>query len=206
MSLIDDVKKGEYKSSVGVPLGRVDIPPDVADYLGDLRRRVFDLEAQSDKRGIGSTITRQIVTQTINSTTLQIPNAVLLYPSGEGSIGIFSPDEGGLGSALAGAANGDTVWLPSQVMSLTAGITIPLGVALVGLSENSVLYFNGFSGTAITLSANSKLGNFHLIFLADGATGIGVDARVYGAVVNIPTVYVQGPTTIAVGVWIGAAP
>ena len=70
-----------------------------------------------------------------------------------------------------------TVWLPSGPIALTAPITIPASVALIGISHKAILNFSGFAGAAIVLSANSVIQDFTL----NHTDGIWFDASAGGA-------------------------
>lgn len=91
-----------------------------------------------------------------------LENKIYLWHADGSAIDVFDPNQAGLVAALAGAAAGDTVWLPSIPIACTAAITIPASVALVGLSHKSILSFSGFAGAAIVLSAGSIIDSFTL--------------------------------------------
>ena len=108
-----------------------------------------------------------------------IENKIYVWHADGSSIDVFDPfavTDAGLIGAMAVAASGDTIWLPSIPITLTAGITLPVNVNMIGISDNSILSFSGFSGAAITLSANSTVTHFTLTFTATGDDAIGIEA------------------------------
>ena len=110
-----------------------------------------------------------------------LENKIYLWPADGSTITTFDPDQAGLIAALAAAASGDTVWLPSIPIALTAGITIPANVALVGISHEAQLNSSGFSGTAITLSDDSICCNFTATMQSNGTTAVLFDATATGS-------------------------
>ena len=138
--------------------------------------------------------TAQILSESAANSNLPagfaLENKIYLWPGDGGPISTFDADAAGLVAALAAAASGDTVWLPSIPISLTAAITIPLGVSVIGLShDGSILSFTTLSNeSAITHSASSTLE--HLTVIVAGTQPlIGVDARAAKAAVRHVAVY-----------------
>ena len=137
--------------------------------------------------------TAQILSESVANSNLPagfaLENKIYLWPW-HGGISTFDADAAGLVAALAAAASGDTVWLPSIPISLTAAITIPLGVSVIGLShDGSILSFTTLSNeSAITHSASSTLE--HLTVIVAGTQPlIGIDARAAKATVRHVAVY-----------------
>jgi len=128
-------------------------------------------------------------------------NNIYLWPCDGGPIVQYAPNEAGLTTALSAAVTGDSVILPSIAIALTAGISVPAGVALVGISHNALLSFSGFSGTAITLSEGSLVEGFAVDMVSNGTTAIGINAEVADAVVSDMDVTASGGSTtnIAIG-------
>lgn len=110
-----------------------------------------------------------------------------------------------LADAAASATSGDTIVLPSRMIAITAGVTLAAGVALVGMSDKSVISASGFSGTAITLSAGSICSGFTLNFVATGTTAIGISACAANALVRDMTVTVSGGSTSNIGIVTGVS-
>lgn len=111
-----------------------------------------------------------------------LENKIYVWHADGSTVDLFAPDATGLGLALAAAASGDTVWLPSIPIALTAAVTIPASVALTGISHDASLTFSGFSTAAIVLSANSIIEGFTLTH----SDGIGFDATTAGSkVINM---------------------
>lgn len=96
-----------------------------------------------------------------------------------------------LEEAITAATSGDTIVLPSQTITLTAGVTLGTGVALVGMSDKSIISASGFSGTAITMAADAICWRFGLIYVSSNTTGIGINACFAGAIVRDVTVSVD---------------
>lgn len=102
----------------------------------------------------------------------------------------YAVTEAGLNDALTASREGGAITLPSMQIDLTASITIPIGVALIGLShDGSILSFSGLSAaSAIVHSARSTLE--HLTVIVDGSQPlIGVNARAAKARVRHVAVY-----------------
>jgi len=132
-------------------------------------------------------------------------NKIVLYRAIGGPLAIYEPTMAGLVAALEGASDGDTVWLPSiQIGPITTGVALPPGIAVVGLSEMSMLVFTQFSGTAVTMNDNSVVRGFLVSFQSNGTTAIGIDARFPGAAVDNMIVVVDGGSVTNVAVWAGA--
>lgn len=136
------------------------------------------------------------------SGTLQ--NKIVLFRADGSAIVIHEPDQAGVVAVLDLASDGDTVWLPSIQIGLMTGITLPPGVAVVGVSEMSTLVFSQFSGTAITMAENAVVRGFSVSFRSNGTTAIGIDARFPGAAVDNMLVVVNGGSSTCVAVWAGA--
>lgn len=134
-----------------------------------------------------------------------IPNEIYLWKSNGADVTTYAPTEAGLLAAIAASASGDSIWLPSMPIALTAGITLQGCTALVGIDEYSILNFSGFSGAAITMADNAVCNRFSVIYVASGATAIGIDARFAGAVVNDVNVHVFDGSSDNIAIWAGAA-
>src|SRR5512139_1293156 len=124
--------------------------------------------------------TAQIYTEAISQASLPggfaLENKIYLWPADGGAISTFDADQAGLIAALAATATGDTAWLPSIAIALTTGVTVPAGVVLIGISDNAALSFSGFSGAAVTLSADSTVYGISIAIVSNGVDAIGVDA------------------------------
>ncbi len=104
----------------------------------------------------------------------------------------FDPDAIGLGTAIGVARDGGAITIPSMTIALTASITLPIGVTLIGLSrEGSRLSFTGLSGaSAVIHTARSTLE--HLTVIVAGTQPlVGVDARAAKARVRHVAVYME---------------
>ncbi len=102
----------------------------------------------------------------------------------------FDVTETGLNDAIAVARDGGAITIPSMTIALTASITLPIGVTLIGLSrEGSILSFTGLSSaSAIVHTARSTLE--HLTVIVAGTQPlVGVDARAAKARVRHVAVY-----------------
>lgn len=174
MSLLDEVKEAELQTSRGIPTLRTAVNDiTLAQFIGDLRRRVTDLENQKKPRPLIKTVLDPI--EVISDIyLLSNLNKILLYSS---SLLTFYPiSETGLLTALGGAVAGDTVWVPSAGVVLTAGFTMPANVNLIGLSLGSTLTL-AVSGTMITLAAGSKVAHLTMNQTANNASScIGFQA------------------------------
>ena len=123
-----------------------------------------------------------------------VQNKIYLWHADGSTLDIFDPDQAGLIAALAAAAAGDTVWLPSVPIALTAAITIAANVTLIGISDKAALTFTGFSGTAITLSESAALIECGVTFVSNGTTAIGVEASAAGVIVQHVHITASGGT------------
>lgn len=121
-----------------------------------------------------------------------IENKIYVWHADGSTIDLFDPDAAGLALALAAAASGDTVWLPSIPIACTAAITVPASVALTGISHDAILTFTGFATAAVTLSTNSIMEHFTLTH----SDGIGFDASASGAKVIDMIVTADQPGTV----------
>lgn len=130
-------------------------------------------------------------------------NRIYVWHADTSTLGVYFPDESGINDALAAAAAGDTIWLPSVAIALTSGKIIPAGVTLIGLSLNSILSFSGFSGTALTLSTGSFLCNCRIQFVSSGSDEIAIDATVHNARVENVWPQVSGVATNSIKLLIG---
>ncbi len=133
-----------------------------------------------------------------------LTNSIYVWHADGTDLAIYDPDQAGLNSAIGVAATGDTIWLPSVPIALTAGITIPANVALRGISLDAILSFSGFSGAAITMAANAVCDHFTFTYTPSGNNSIGLDARFSGAIVNHVRGSILGSATGCVGVYAGA--
>lgn len=130
-----------------------------------------------------------------------LTNQIVVWYADGSPLGFFDPTEAGLIAALAATTGNDTIALPSVNIALGAAITIPVGVALVGLGEDSILTFAGFNGTAITGALGVSLSNFGLYYTGDG---IGIDARFSNMVVDPRFVILTSGDAANIGVKMGA--
>jgi hypothetical protein len=133
-----------------------------------------------------------------------LQNKIYVWHADGSTPGMYAATEAGLIAALSAAASGDTVWLPSIEIALAAAITLPAGIALIGIDESAVLSFTGFSGTAITMAAGAMCKNFSMVFVATGTTSLGIDARFAGALIDGVAVTVSGGSSSNVAIYIGA--
>lgn len=107
-----------------------------------------------------------------------LENKIYLWQPDGSSLIAYAPDAAGLALALAAAYDGGTIVLPSMQIDLTDGITLPVGVTLIGLSrDETVLSFTTLNNeSAITHSARATLE--HLTVIVAGTQPlVGVDAR-----------------------------
>jgi hypothetical protein len=121
-------------------------------------------------------------------------DTVLTYHANGNPVSEQAATAAGLIAALAAAASGDTVWLPSIEIALTQAITVPASVSLRGFSHNALLSFSGFSTAAIVLSAGSMIEGFTL----EHTDGIGFDASAEGAIALNLIVTADLPATAGV--------
>lgn len=98
-----------------------------------------------------------------------LENKIYVWHADGSAIDTFDADAAGLALAIAAAAAGDTIWLPSINIALTAAITIPANVTLVGISDQAELQFGSISGAALTLSAESVLDRLFVTQTANDA-------------------------------------
>lgn len=133
-------------------------------------------------------------------------NRVLHFDADIDLVTPYQANQLGLMSALNVAAAGDTVWLPSRTITLTAALTIPAGVTLAGIvGGEAYLSFSGFSGVAITLNIGSRCINFALDFVANGgASCVGIDGRKLGTWIESMRVRVRGATAENIAIYTGA--
>lgn len=123
-----------------------------------------------------------------------LENKIYLWPADGSTISTFDATETGLNDSLAASVSGDSVWRPSIPIACTAGITVPAGVALVGISENAILSFSGFDGPAVTLGSGAKMLGGQVLFSVTGAVGVGIDNQAADTVVEHVHVEVSGAT------------
>src|SRR5512139_1195957 len=135
-----------------------------------------------------------------------LDNKIYLWPADGSTIMTYAATQAGLIAALAAATTGDTVWLPSIPIALTAGVTIPAGAALAAISENSILNFSGFSGVAVTLSVGSIAHRPIINFVATGTDATGILADAADCVVIDPVVNVSGATATNIAIGAGSTP
>lgn len=135
-----------------------------------------------------------------------VPNKILLYPSNGGAVSIYEPTQADLLAAIAAQTDGDRIVLPPIpiLMTATAG-SIVAGGSLEGSDWNSILYFSGFSGTALTLNQWSICSSVAIYFDGTGNNdAIGISAQALGAVVDNCFVWAFGATNNNVGIKTGA--
>lgn len=87
-------------------------------------------------------------------------NYVLLYHVN--TITAYAPTEAGLTAALGASADGDTITIPAY--GFTDDFTVPAGVTLMGLGNESIIY-----GT-VTMADESWLQNLKVTSIVDDAT------------------------------------
>src|SRR5512139_4096422 len=133
-----------------------------------------------------------------------LDNKIYLWPADGSTIMTYAATQAGLIAALAAATTGDTVWLPSIPIALTAGVTIPAGAALAAISENSILNFSGFSGVAVTLSVGSIAHRPIINFVATGTDATGILADAADCVVLDAVVNVSGATATNIAIGAGS--
>lgn len=107
-----------------------------------------------------------------------LENKIYLWQPDGSSLIAYTPDSAGLALAIAAAYDGGTIVLPSIQIDLTDGITLPVGVTMVGLSrDGTILSFTTLSNeSAITHTARSTLE--HLTVIVAGTQPlVGVEAR-----------------------------
>lgn len=133
--------------------------------------------------------------------SIGLENKILLWPSSGADFtyaNYFDPDEAGLIAALAAAVSGDTIWLPSISIAMTAGISLTAGVTMRGISNKAALAFAGFAGVAITLLALARIENITITYDGTGqvsATGVLATSQPGGTSVHRCAVQVISATT-----------
>lgn len=130
-------------------------------------------------------------------------DTVLLYKTNGNPVAEFASTSAGIMTAVAAAVSGDTIVLPSRTIALTGALTLPTGVALVGLSDKSIINASSFSGTAITMAADAVCRGFTLSFVSNGTTALGIDARFIRAKVIDMTVTASGGSATNIAVELG---
>lgn len=93
--------------------------------------------------------------------SLGLTNSIYLWHADGSTIEVYDPTETGLNAAIAAATAGDTIWLPSIPITLTAAITIPADVAVIGISGQSKLLMGAISGGAYSFPSTPVLDNFN---------------------------------------------
>lgn len=135
-----------------------------------------------------------------------IENKIYVWYADGSTVDLFDPTETGLDSAIAAAASsGDTIWLPSIDIPISAAKTLGAGVAMRGISHKAILTFSGFSGTALTLSAGSFIEGFTISMTSNGTTAIGVNAEVADAVINDMDITADGGSTTNIAIGAGVS-
>lgn len=125
-----------------------------------------------------------------------LENKIYVWHADGSTIDTFDPDAAGLTLAIAAAATGDTIWLPSISIALTAGVTIPASVTVRGIGTSASLSFSGFSGDGVTLSSGSVLQDVTVTFNGAGyATARGVVASGIGCTLIHISAYASNATT-----------
>lgn len=107
--------------------------------------------------------------------------SIILYKAASRKIRKYSVTTAGLQAALAGAGNGDVVWLPACM--ITGNQTVPAGVALVGASSQKTKLTG-----QITLASGACLQS-----LMVKRTEISASA-IYGVIDGGGTAYIQNCT------------
>lgn len=90
-----------------------------------------------------------------------LENKIYLWPADGSTIATFDPTEAGLIAALAAAASGDTVWMPSIPIACTSSITIPAGVALKAIDLIAPLTFGTLGGGVPAFPSTPIKDNFN---------------------------------------------
>lgn len=135
-------------------------------------------DAQYDALRVFSTQQIQSAGTEAASAGAGLQNRIYLWQPDGSSLIDYAPDESGLGDAITAVYDGGAIILPSIQIDLTAAITIPVGVSLIGLSrDGAVLSFTGLNNeSAVIHSTRSTLD--HLTVSVDGTQPlVGVDAR-----------------------------
>lgn len=119
-------------------------------------------------------------------------DTILLYKANGTPVQEFPATMAGINSAHAAAVSGDRIIFPTIMITCTAGVTIPAGVAWY----YAKLSFSGFAGTAVTMNNNSSMDQCEVTYDGSGqANAIGVSALdVEFAYLNLSTVSVHDAT------------
>lgn len=163
--------------------------------MAEAKRRITDLEDRMFRAARGQPTTGNAGTTIINNILSKTDlSKIILYHLEEFSI--YSAVESGLIQAMAKAVVGDSVWLTSKQIDMTAALTVTPGVALIGIDHQAKLAFTGFDGTALTVGEDALLCGVSLSMVGLGvADCVGVDARNSGAFVDDCDVEVSGGLT-----------
>lgn len=165
--------------------------------LAEIKKRITDLEDRVFRSARGQPTTGGAATNTtiINNIVSKAElSRVIVYHLGE--YYLFNVEEAGVIQAGAKAVVGDSIWLPSAVIPMTAPLTVTPGVALIGIDHQAGLSFTGFDGTALTVGEDALLRSISLSMVGLGvADCVGVDARNSGAFVDDCDVEVSGGLT-----------
>lgn len=135
-------------------------------------------------------------------------NKILRIPSGTGTPSVYPKTGAGLTSALAAAASGDTVVIPPGTIAVTSSLTVPAGVSVVGMGDDTVLSISSVA-TGLTLAADTLLADFTISMVGTGSNVVGVlvDYMVGNAVISELNIEVSGGSVTNIGVLIrGAGP
>lgn len=135
-----------------------------------------------------------------------VPNKILLYPANGNPVVIYEPTQSDLLAAIAAQVDGDRIILPPVpiLMGVSAG-TLVAGGSIEGADWNSVIYFSGFSGTALTLSERSICKGLAIYFDGTGNNdAICLDQQVLGSVIDNCFIWAYGATNNNVGIKTGA--
>jgi hypothetical protein len=109
-----------------------------------------------------------------------------------GSFTEYAFTEAGLIAANAAAGSGDTVFITTGTITLTATITIAAGVIWLGQSrEGTIITYSGTASTMITANIGSVIDNMTINYTTTG-TGSDQAIRTFNAIFRNLNVYANG--------------
>jgi hypothetical protein len=189
------------------------------DLVELLKRLGLDMNSLSRNYGPSGTDFSRIIKNTAISTTVKEGPGIdvvdgeqvgvgwdtILVVRGDGRPAVeYAATTTGVKEALRAANSGDVVWLPTGSIALTSGITVPSGVTLLGMGENTILNITNVA-TGISLGAGSTLANLKCSVVGTGTDIIGVNSTVHGARIRHVTITTSGGSVSNVGVLLGDA-